>query len=400
MTTIRKINVSEVQGYNPNTILPNGTLVLFNDSGVWKLRLHDGITSGGNSVSEIGTISSLTFADNSIQTTAFLGLTDTLDSITGRGAITNNAVTFGEITTSGVIAANTAATGAAAASGHPTSGYGGPLAIFADNDFTQGTLSSVSVGWTVSDNYGWTATVIERGQYGYPGAITLDQNWSGQAPYTYRSADYAPATPANLTLSAANSTWTFGANGALSTPGNIIINTATIGVMPTIVEAGTIINVPLNAAGDTNDYTGGASVIEVPTNPDTLLVAAGWIITFNGGAQRTVSGRTEAGGYTSIYFSEANPGGTLYPLTIQSADYVAPADGRIDLLPDLNNFGAKLSLTNSGNLIFSDSSVQSTAWTGFTANASNWNGAAPVTISEAIDRLAQVVKSLNSGTGA
>lgn len=55
---------------------------------------------------------------------------------------------------------------------------------------------------------------------------------------------------------------------------------------------------------------------------------------------------------------------------------------------------------NTGTLKFPDTTVQSTAWTGFTANAANWNGTAPTTLNEAIDRLAILVKTLNSGTGA
>jgi len=36
----------------------------------------------------------------------------------------------------------------------------------------------------------------------------------------------------------------------------------------------------------------------------------------------------------------------------------------------------------------------------FTANSSNWTGTAPSTVNDAIDRLAILVKTLNSGTGA
>jgi hypothetical protein len=187
--------------------------------------------------------------------------------------------------------------------------------------------------------------------------------------------------------------WFFNSNGEAAFPGNISLSSARFNVTPTVETAGTIISVPLNAAGDTVDYTGGASVIEVPTNGDTTQVVAGWIITFNGGVQRTVSGRIEAGGYTSIYFNEANPGGTLYPLTIQSADYVAASDGRIDLIPNSANANIKLSLSSTGSLTlnnpgdlqfldtsaaplsvgsiasvgnigFSDNTYQTTAWTG------------------------------------
>ena len=54
MATIRKINVSQVQGHNPfygetEAVLPSGTLVMYEDnSGEFILRVHDGVTEGGN----------------------------------------------------------------------------------------------------------------------------------------------------------------------------------------------------------------------------------------------------------------------------------------------------------------------------------------------------------------
>jgi hypothetical protein len=62
MTQIRKINVSEIEGRNPfqndDAILPNGTLVLYQpDSGSstpWVMRLHNGVTNGGEPIGESG----------------------------------------------------------------------------------------------------------------------------------------------------------------------------------------------------------------------------------------------------------------------------------------------------------------------------------------------------------
>lgn len=225
MSTIRKINVSEIQGYNPNAILPNGTLVSFDDgSGIWKLRMHDGVTSGGIAVGELpASFDSITFSgDNSVQTTAFTGLTDTLDSVSLRGAITSSTVTVGSLVSDSISGGVTPVIGGTAQSGNPSSGYGGPLAIFAQGDFTEGLLSDVQVGWIVSDTFGWSATVTERGQYGYPGAITLNDNWSQQAPYTYRSPDYSPAVPNNLTISSGSSTWTLTTSGSVTFPNGTV----------------------------------------------------------------------------------------------------------------------------------------------------------------------------------
>jgi hypothetical protein len=51
MATIKKINVSEVEGRYPSddeAILPNGVMALYEDNNdIWILRIHDGITNGG-----------------------------------------------------------------------------------------------------------------------------------------------------------------------------------------------------------------------------------------------------------------------------------------------------------------------------------------------------------------
>jgi hypothetical protein len=73
---------------------------------------------------------------------------------------------------------------------------------------------------------------------------------------------------------------------------------------------------------------------------------------------------------------------------------------RLNATDDL--ISANLELGANVGIKFTDSTRQTTAWTGaYTANsASSWNGAAPTTIASALDRLAILLKSLNSGTGA
>lgn len=53
----------------------------------------------------------------------------------------------------------------------------------------------------------------------------------------------------------------------------------------------------------------------------------------------------------------------------------------------------------NGAIEFPDYTVQNTAFN-FTANSSHWDGAAPTSLNEAIDRLAILLKTLNGGTGA
>lgn len=54
---------------------------------------------------------------------------------------------------------------------------------------------------------------------------------------------------------------------------------------------------------------------------------------------------------------------------------------------------------SSGQVLFSNGTASYWGNT-FTANASNWSNTAPTTLSQAIDRLAILLKSLNGGTGA
>jgi hypothetical protein len=101
--------------------------------------------------------------------------------------------------------------------------------------------------------------------------------------------------------------------------------------------SGTLITVPLNAAGDTIDYVGGASVLEIPKNSDTNQIQAGWIITFtNGGAQRTVAGVVDGGEYWAVTYDGANPAlaDLTYPVTVQSADYAAETVGKMTITID------------------------------------------------------------------
>lgn len=71
-------------------------------------------------------------------------------------------------------------------------GYGANgLAIFQQEDITQGFLYNVGVGWTVDNGSGFTATILTRGEFGYAGAIRIDQTSWDPGPYTF-------APPANI----------------------------------------------------------------------------------------------------------------------------------------------------------------------------------------------------------
>lgn len=63
MATIRKINVSELEGQSPNSndaTMPDGTLTMYKkydesiDDDVWEIRIHDGIVNSGNPLIDFG----------------------------------------------------------------------------------------------------------------------------------------------------------------------------------------------------------------------------------------------------------------------------------------------------------------------------------------------------------
>jgi len=68
-------------------------------------------------------------------------------------------------------------------------GYGANgLAIFDQaQDVTQGSLSDVAIGWTVENNdLTVSATVVSRGDFGYPGAVRIEPTSWQPGPYTFK----------------------------------------------------------------------------------------------------------------------------------------------------------------------------------------------------------------------
>ena len=68
-------------------------------------------------------------------------------------------------------------TGSRAVAGEPTGSYGGTLAVFVNGDFSVGALTDVQAGWTVTDNQGFTATILSTGDPFYGAIKTTGLNW-------------------------------------------------------------------------------------------------------------------------------------------------------------------------------------------------------------------------------
>lgn len=222
----------------------------------------------------------------------------------------------------------------------------------------------------ISDGYDHVQITTDFGVDGQTRTWTFNNNGDIQLPGSsngligedepgvviHSDLGFAILTNANTETS---KSWIFDNLGNLRLPGN-----ANVENTGTVLASGTKITVPLNAAGDTVDYVGGASLLEIPKNADTNQVQAGWIITFPNNTQRTVSGIIDGGSYWAVTYNEANPslGASTYPLDIQSADYNAGSNGAVTI--GLYNLAEELKefvFSADGGLTFPDGSTQYTS---------------------------------------
>jgi hypothetical protein len=350
MTKVRRINLSQIEGDGANNtttdeIRPYGELAVYvGDNNKLELLMFDGVRTHVKSK----VLNKGTFFGGDADSSDGLNL-DTIKLVPDEELRRNGSDQYLVI--------------------EPTTGEPGHIHIRAGGTIDSSTADLFIGGELnhvrVSDTNNHVKITTDFGVDGQTRTWTFDNNGKIQLPGSsngvigedepglviYSDSNFGILTNANGLDS---HFWFFDDDGVLRLPGTTAIeDTASIGAF------GTIITVPLNAAGDTEDYVGGASVLEVPTDAETDLVQAGWIITFSNDDQRTVNNVVQGGGYTSIYYNDANPGlgSSTYPLTIQSADYVAASNGNVSIsLNDSNNntksfvFGADGTLVLPSNL--------------------------------------------------
>lgn len=232
--------------------------------------------------------------------------------------------------------------------------------------------------------------------------------------------------PVNITAN--NNLWSFGTDGNITFPDATVQTTAWAGATDTldsVTDRGATTNNSITVgAVITTDVTGatapavGFNIAGVPfpegqgagftwtwvsSGPEvTQLIAQG-----NSLIGATVT-QSEFPGTANV-ISLPNLGGTLgieldsaitysptNTLTFVSPNYAPPTP----LPVDINASGNTWTFNINGSITFPDTTIQTTAWSGFTANSANWSNPAPTTLNDAIDRLAILVKTLNSGTGA
>lgn len=169
-----------------------------------------------------------------------------------------------------------------------------------------------------------------------------------------------------------NYTWKFGRDGDLILPtggsildsnGNSVLsestNTGNITFNGNEIQGnllgtvGTIITVNQNHIGNTSQ---NSNVFALTKSEDTNQVDVGWVIRGSGGGAQTIVNKIDDGSYWSFYVPSGTQ--TEFPITIESSDYVVGSDARLVLTVNPKSW----TFSESGEITFPDSSVQTTAY--------------------------------------
>lgn len=259
---------------------------------------------------------------------------------------------------------------------------------------TRSTIGGVIVGDNMNVDSSGTLTANNLGNFVFSGD-TLENQTSGTIILKtgLKSIVYDPlantiSVPESSTiLSGSNDTFNIrnvrqiqfadGTTQQTAGVGTIILSTLTNGSYKASLGSTGTFTVP----GDLEIASSSYSVFTNPvSNSSTAVISAGFGATPQAG--------WKFNGYTII---SVTPGTGNYSLELPTAITI---DGGTYPLQPVPGFG--------GSLRFPDDTEQTTAWTGsyVATTSTDWSSPAPTTIAEAIDRLAAVVKILNSGTGA
>jgi hypothetical protein len=94
-------------------------------------------------------------------------------------------------------------------------------AIFTEGAFTVGEWTDVQIGWTVTDNNGFTDTIAGRGSFGAASFQTTANDWPSPASgktYVFASPDYQLGYTDPVEITVGSNDWTFGNDGSLTLP--------------------------------------------------------------------------------------------------------------------------------------------------------------------------------------
>ena len=101
-------------------------------------------------------------------------------------------------------------------------------AIFTEGAFTVGVWTDVQVGWTVTDNNGFTDIIAGRGSFGAASFQTTVNNWPSPASgktYVFTSPGYQQGYTDPIEITVGSDDWTFSEGGDLTLPDDAVIQT-------------------------------------------------------------------------------------------------------------------------------------------------------------------------------
>lgn len=132
--------------------------------------------------------------------------------------------TGGLLSTSELVSSTVPTIGSLASAGEDGITYSNQIAIFTEGAFTIGVWTDVQVGWTVTDNNGFTDTIASRGGFGAASFVTTTNNWPAPASgktYVFTSPDYQAGYTNPIVITVGDKDWNFVADGNLTVPGGI-----------------------------------------------------------------------------------------------------------------------------------------------------------------------------------
>lgn len=149
----------------------------------------------------------------------------------------------------------------------------------------------------------------------------------------------------------------------------------------------------LTYGGSASDMGGGvyrAQVLQAPPSSPTAIDNADYrifTIYYNDLQMRNNDFRVEVSDDIRMYSRDR--------FVLYNYSNVEP----IEIISNYDDIDRRWAFHANGTIEFPDNTTQNTAFS-FVANSSNWDGAAPTSLDEAINRLAILLKTLNGGTGA
>jgi hypothetical protein len=152
---------------------------------------------------------------------------------TGSNIFIGNQTISGSLVVSQIISNNAPTVGDNVVAGETGITYSGRIAIFREDTFSVGVWTDVQIGWTVTDNNGFTDTIASIGGFGVASFVTNVNNWPSPASgktYVFTSPGYQQGYINSITISVGDNDWIFDKDTGLTFPDETIQTTAFTGI--------------------------------------------------------------------------------------------------------------------------------------------------------------------------